>query len=578
MYYPDEIIEEIRNANDIVDVISSYVKLTKKGGSWFGLCPFHSEKTPSFSVSRAKQMYYCFGCHSGGNVISFVMQYENFTFEEAVKLLADRAGIKLPEIHMTSHARQEHDLKTKLLEMHKIAANYYYHELTAGKSKAGIDYFHNRKLTDETIRRFGLGYTGIGSNNLYKLLKEKGYDDELIKASGLVTIEEKGAHDKFWNRVMFPLMDPNNKVVGFGGRVLGDGMPKYMNSPETKIFEKNRFLFGLNYARKTRRDFFFLCEGNMDVVMMHQAGFTNTVATCGTSLTANQPNIIKRYVNKVILMYDSDQAGIAAAQRAIPMLNDAGISVKILDLSPCKDPDELLKQYGSEEMEKRVNNAENSFVWNIGVMKTNYDMQDPQQKTEFEHKVAEALCGFSEALERDNYTRAVSQKYMIPYDELKKLVNSTGNKGYGNAKLSTPHDTFKIKKLDEGLIKTQSFILSSMAGDASLKNQITKYLEPDDFDGELYKDVYIHLCNGDDAAKIVDKYINDDDLTKQVAEILNFSDDTENDEVKSALATAIVRIKQAALERISKEATDINALQNAIKEQAIWKNKRIVLK
>lgn len=577
MIYPDEIIEEVRNANDIVDVISGYVKLTKKGASWFGLCPFHSEKTPSFSVSRTKQIFYCFGCHAGGNVITFVMQYENFTFNEALKMLADRAGIKLPEIHMSNQAKADHDLKTRLLEIHKIAANYYYHELTSPKGKTGLDYFHKRNLSDETIRHFGLGYTGIGSDRLYKMLKEKGYDDSILKETGLVTIEEKGAHDKFWNRVMFPLMDVNNRVIGFGGRVLGDGLPKYMNSPETKIFEKNRFLFGLNYARKTRRDYFFLCEGNMDVIAMHQAGFTNAVASLGTSLTSNQPSLIKRYVNKVILTYDSDDAGVAAAQRAIPMLNDAGISVRILDLKPYKDPDEFLNKLGVEEMEKRVADAENSFVWTIGVLRKQYDMSDPQQKTEFEHKTAEALCGFSEALERDNYTRAVSQKYMIPYDELKRLVNSIGNKGYGVKNQIQMREPVKIKRMDEGLKKTQSFIISCIAGDEELKEQVRKYLSIDDFEGELYQRIITAIYNGSPAASVLDDFVSDTEMMNNAAEILNYSDN-ESEDVRGTLAAAILRIKQAALERKSKEAGDIQALQEVIKEQSIWKNKKIVLK
>ena len=578
MYYPDEIIEEIRNANDIVDVISGYVKLTKKGNSWFGLCPFHSEKTPSFSVSRSKQMYYCFGCHSGGNVITFIMQYENYSFDEAVKFLAERAGIKLPEIKMSNQAKADRDLKAKLLEIHKIAANYYYHILVSDKGKAGLDYFHNRKLTDETIRHFGLGYTGIGSDKLYRLLKEQGYDDEILKESGLVTIEEKGAHDKFWNRVMFPLMDVNNKVIGFGGRVLGDGLPKYINSPETKIFEKNKFLFGLNYARKTRRDYFFLCEGNVDVIAMHQAGYTNAVASLGTSLTSNQPVIIKRYVSKVILTYDSDDAGIAAAQRAIPMLNEAGISVRILDLSPAKDPDEFIKKYGTEELDKRIASAENSFIWNIGIIRRKYDMNDPQQKTEFEHIAAEQLCSFSEALERDNYTQSVSRKFMIPYEDLKRLVNSIGNKGYGIKPSQSTFEPLRIKKIDEGLKKTQSFVLSSISSDEGLRDEVLKYLDSEDFDGEIYKEIYSKLADGHSGAQIINLYCDDTEKTREIAGILNYSSDEINDDAKQALASAVIRIKMSSLERKSANAVDLNDLQSIIKEQALWKNKKIILK
>lgn len=578
MYYPDEIIEEIRNANDIVDVISTYVKLTKKGNSWFGLCPFHSEKTPSFSVSRSKQMYYCFGCHSGGNVITFIMQYENYSFDESVKFLADRCGIKLPEIKMTNQAKADKDLKQKLLEIHKTAANYYYHILTSEKGKTGLDYFHNRKLSDDTIRHFGLGYTGLGSDKLYRMLKEQGYDDTILKESGLVTIEEKGAHDKFWNRVMFPLMDVNNKVIGFGGRVLGDGVPKYINSPETRIFEKNKFLFGLNYARKTRKDYFFLCEGNLDVIAMHQAGYTNAVASLGTSLTSNQPIIIKRYVSKVILTYDSDDAGVAAAQRAIPMLNDAGISVKILDLTPAKDPDEFINSFGTEELDKRIQNAENSFIWNIGIIRKKYDMNDPQQKTEFEHVAAEQLCSFSEALERDNYTRSVAQKFMIPYEDLKRLVNSIGNKGYGINNSKNSFQPVRIKKADEGLKKTQAFVISCIISDDDIRRQVLNYLSADDFEGEIYKEIFAKLSEGMQGAQIMDIYYEDPEKTKEAAGILNYTFDDINDDTKQALASAIIRIKLSSLDRCSNNAADLNVLQSIIKEQAIWKNKKILLK
>ena len=578
MYYPDEIVEEIRQANDIVDVISSYVKLTKKGSTYFGLCPFHSEKTGSFAVNRQKQMYYCFGCHAGGNVITFIMQYENYTFDEALKALAERVGIKLPEVKMTSQDKADKDLKTKLLEIHKIAANYYYHELTSPKNTAGLDYFHKRKLTDETIRHFGLGYTGRGSDNLYKMLKEKGYDDEILKQTGLVKIEEKGAYDKFWNRVMFPLMDINNKVIGFGGRVIGDGEPKYMNSPETKIFEKNKYLFALNYARKTRKDYFFLCEGNVDVVSMHQAGYTNAVASCGTALTDNQIALIKRYVNKVILTYDSDDAGVGAAQRAIPMLNKAGIAVKILDLSPCKDPDDFLKEYGNEEFDKRVANAENSFLWSLSVLKKKYSMQDPVEKTEFEHKCAEALCTFAEALERDNYTRAVSSKFMIPYEDLKKLVNTIGNKGYGEKNTPEVRTPVKLKKLDEGILRTQSFLLSSIAGNESLTKQIIKYLDPSDFQGELYCELASKVFALDDPGKILNSYVDDAQKMNEAASILANQENADEDDIKQQLATAVLRIKKYSLDLLSKEASDIQTLQKVIKEQAVWKNKTIVLK
>ena len=296
MYYPDELIEEVRMKNDIVDVISGYVLLQKKGSSYFGLCPFHNEKSPSFSVSGIKQMYYCFGCGAGGNVITFLMEYENAGFQEAVKMLADRAGIKLPEMEYSEEARRKESRRAKLLEINKEAAKYFYYMLRSPKGKVGYQYLAKRELSDETMKKFGLGYADGAGSDLTAYLRSKGYEDELIKESGLIGFDEKrGMHDKFWNRVMFPIQDSNHRVIGFGGRVMGDAKPKYLNSPETMIFDKSRNLYGLNFARTSRKGNIILCEGYMDVIAMHQAGFTQAVASLGTAFTTGQASLLRRY-------------------------------------------------------------------------------------------------------------------------------------------------------------------------------------------------------------------------------------------------------------------------------------------
>ena len=311
MYYSDDIIEEVRTRNDIVDVISGYVKLQRKGSSYFGLCPFHNEKSPSFSVSPSKQMYYCFGCGAGGNVFTFLMEYENFTFPEAVKALADRAGMELPEVEYSEEAKQQRDLKTAVLEVNKMAAKYYYCLLRAPQGAKAMEYLKNRELSDETMRRFGLGYASQYSDELYRYLKQQGVSDALMKESGLMSVNERqGMYDKFWNRVMFPIMDVNGKVIGFGGRVMGDAKPKYLNSPETIVFDKSRNLYGLHIARTARKKYLIVCEGYMDVISLHQAGFTNAVASLGTALTSQHASILKRYTDEVILTYDSDEAGV----------------------------------------------------------------------------------------------------------------------------------------------------------------------------------------------------------------------------------------------------------------------------
>ena len=268
LYYPEEVVEEVGRANDIVDLVGQYVKLKRQGNRYTGLCPFHNEKTPSFSVSPDMQLYYCFGCGSGGNVFTFVMEYESYSFQEAIEYLADRAGIELPKDAAGSERAQDSRRK-QMLEANKLAARYYYYQLKAKQGKKAYDYLRNRGLSEETILKFGLGYSNISSDDLYRYLKQKGFDDKLLADCGLVKVDARGVYDRFWNRVMFPIMDVNNRVIGFGGRVMGDGLPKYLNSPETSLFDKSRNLYGLHAAKRSRKDWFLLCEGYMDVIALH---------------------------------------------------------------------------------------------------------------------------------------------------------------------------------------------------------------------------------------------------------------------------------------------------------------------
>ena len=403
MRYSDDLIEEIRMKNDIVDVISGYVKLQRKGSSYFGLCPFHNEKSPSFSVSPGKQMYYCFGCGAGGNVFTFLMEYENFTFPEALEMLADRAGVELPKMEYSKEAKEQADLKSALLEINKEAAKFYYYQLRQKTGEQGMAYLKGRELSDETINKFGLGYSCKFSNNLYRYLKGKNYSDELLRQSGLFNVDEKrGMYDKFWNRVIYPIMDVNNRVIGFGGRVMGDAKPKYLNSPETKIFDKSRNLYGLHRARTSRKPYFIVCEGYMDVISLHQAGFTNAVASLGTALTAGHAALIKRYVNEVYLTYDSDEAGTKAALRAAPILREAGVTTRVIRMEPYKDPDEFIKNLGAEAFEERIRKARNSFMFGLEMLEKGYDLNAPEGKTEFLREAARRLARFEEEIERDN--------------------------------------------------------------------------------------------------------------------------------------------------------------------------------
>lgn len=406
MYYPEELIEEVRTRNDIVEVISGYVRLQKKGSNYFGLCPFHNEKSPSFSVSPGKQMYYCFGCGAGGNVITFLMEYENQTFPEAVRTLAQRAGIALPEADDSKEARQADSRRAKLLEINKEAAKYFYYQLRTERGSVGMEYLRKRELSDETMNHFGLGYANKYSNDLIQYLKSKGYSEDLIRDAGLCNVDEKhGMYDKFWNRVMFPIQDINHRVIGFGGRVMGDGKPKYLNSPETEIFDKSRNLYGLNFARTSRKGNVILCEGYMDVIAMHQAGFTQAVASLGTAFTSGQASLLRRYANEILLSYDSDGAGVNAALRAIGILKEAGMIGRVINLEPYKDPDEFIKALGGEEFQKRLDHAENSFFFELRQLQKNYDLSDPEQKTAFHRKSPE-----SSALFRKRWSGKITSK------------------------------------------------------------------------------------------------------------------------------------------------------------------------
>lgn len=598
MYYPEEVIEEVRMRSDIVDIISGYVKLQKKGSNLFGLCPFHHEKSPSFSVAPSKQMYHCFGCGVSGNVITFVMEYENYSFREAVEMLADRAGVKLPKMEYSKEMKAQADLKAALLEINKLAANYFYYQLKQPQGRIGYEYLRKRQLSDETIRRFGLGFSNKVSDDLYRYLKSKGYEDSILKETGLVTIEERGSRDKFWNRVMFPIMDVNNRVIGFGGRVMGDGEPKYLNSPETKLFDKSRNLYGLNYARTSRQKYMLLCEGYMDVIAMHQAGFTNAVASLGTAFTEQHAALLKRYTDQVILTYDSDGAGVKAALRAIPILKQAGISAKVLNMRPYKDPDEFMKNLGPEEFRKRIDNARNSFLYEIDVLKAGCDMEDPEQKTDFYNKTARKLLQFSEALERDNYIQAVSREFFINYEDLRQLVNRLGSR-YGTGTLgkrveggdgsaypsgaeSSPAGGStsrgpggKKKDKEEGIRQSERLLLTWLIEEPKLFDKIQGIIGPEDFVKPLYREaaeeVFKAHENGEvNPAAILNHFIDDEGSYREVAALFNASleESLGNEEQKKAFSETVKRIKKSSLDDRIRKAADLDELQRLIKEQA----------
>jgi len=582
MRYSDDIIEEVRQKNDIVDVVSQYVRLTRRGSTYFGLCPFHNEKTPSFSVTPGKQMYYCFGCGAGGNVYNFIMEYENYTFGEALKHLADRAGVELPKIEYSREVREKAEQRAELLEINKQAAQYYYYQLRTEGGKIGYQYLSGRGLSEETMRKFGLGYSDKFGGGLYKFLKSKGYSDERLRESGLFNVDERhGMYDKFWNRVIFPIMDVNNRVIGFGGRVMGDGKPKYLNSPETKIFDKSRNLYGLNIARTTRKKYLILCEGYMDVISMHQAGFTNAVASLGTALTSGHASLLKRYTQEVLLLYDSDEAGIRAALRGIPILRDAGVSSRVVNLKPYKDPDEFIKNMGAEAFEERLGQASDSFMFRVSIAESEFPMDEPQGQNRFFERCAELLLELKDELERNLYIEAIVKKYRGQYgvsaEDLRKRVNTLALKGTPAENRTQPKTSGgqNKKKKESASDQAQKLMLTWLVTYPEIFDKVAQYLNAEDFIVPLYKEVAQMLFRQREEegqvnpAKLLNSF-TDSEEQREVASLFNATIHLETQQEQDrAFADTLLRIKAESLAEKNRnlDPTDMVGLQQILKEK-----------
>ena len=577
MYYSEEVIEDVRSRSNIVDVIGNYVHLKKKGTSYFGLCPFHSEKTGSFSVSAEKQMFYCFGCGKGGSVFTFLMEYENYTYPEAIEYLAAQAGMELPKQEISEEQRQIADYRAVLREMNKDAANYFYKLLHHEHGKNGYAYFQKRQITEETIKKFGLGYADKYRDDLFQYLVRKGYTKMQLQDSGLVEIEEQGGHDKFWNRVMFPIVDMNGKVIGFGGRVLGDGEPKYLNSRETALFEKKKNLYGLYFARRSKREGFLLCEGYMDVISMHQAGFDNAIASLGTAFTAEQARMIKRYRNQVFLAYDSDAAGRKAALKAVAICQQEGLLTRVVNLEPYKDPDEFIKNLGAEVYEERIQKAVSGIMFEVYVMAAEYNLSDPLSKTEFQKAAAKRLSMIAEKLERENYVASVAKEYQMDYAGLLSLVNKYGEQHLQETKFQKviQEDRVQRNKVEQevknGTVFQEKILLTWIVNHPQLLQQLKNWLNENDFSDKITRRVaQIMLKQFEEqgtiqAAKIID-FFPDIEEHAIVSNILNqevhFDNDDAQDEktVKEYAAKAItesfVRVKEESINRQLKQVTD----------------------
>lgn len=560
MYYSDEVIEEVRSRNDIVDVIGSYVNLKHKGNSYTACCPFHHEKTPSFHVSREKQMYHCFGCGVGGNVFTFLMEHENFTFPEAVEQLAERVSYELPKQSMSEEAKKQADERTKIKEMNKLAAAYFHYLIKTERGQKAMDYLKNRGLTDETIKKFGLGYSDVYSDDLYKYMKNKGYTDQDMKTSGLFKFDEKyGASDRFWNRVMYPIIDTNNRVIGFGGRTMGDGKPKYINTQDTLVFDKSRNLYGLNLAKKSKRSGIIFCEGYMDVISMHQAGFDNAVASLGTALTVGQVNLIKRFTDHVYLAYDSDEAGTKAALRALEIMREFEMPARVISLKPYKDPDELIQAEGTEAFEERIKKAKSGTMFEVDMLAQRYNQEDPQERTQFQKEAAKRLALIMDPLERKNYIDSVSAVYDIDKDALKETVTRYGisqGAGIQNDVFVRPKPKASPEEEKEKQqLKTERLLITWLINDNSLFDVLEGIITPDDFFESTYHEIVKELfeqyknTGGVTPAAIMNHYESKEEHEK-VSEIMqqNFDKEIEEKERYAVVLELVKRIKKRSID------------------------------
>ncbi len=584
MYYEEDFVEEVRQRSDIVDVISSYVNLKRTGSNYVGLCPFHNEKTASFSVSPGKQMYYCFGCGAGGNVFTFLMEYENLTFVEVLEQLAEKAGLELPHQSDSAADRRRRDLRDSVLEVNKLAANYYFSRLKSEKGKTGYDYLTGRGLTPETIVKFGLGYSDA---NLYRYVKSKGYTDQILKETGLFTYDEKrGPYDKFWNRVMFPILDRNNRVIAFGGRVMGDARPKYLNSPETVVFDKSRNLYGLNFIHGRQKGV-IICEGYMDVIALHQAGFTNAVASLGTAFTSQHCSLLKRYTDLVYLCYDSDGAGVKAALRAIPMLKETGIRVKVIDMQPYKDPDEFMKGLSKEAFEERIREAKTSFFYELDHLKRDYDMQDPEAKTRFMNEVAKKCLTFDNEIERNNYMEAFAREYGVRLEDFRKLTAYHSARMVGidyEKRIQGREQKDRKGSGEDGIAQSQGIFLTWLSNHPELFEKTKEVISVEDFVDEPYHQVaemmyeQFYKEGAVQPAVIISRFQSKEEQSL-VAGLFNkeIKELTRDEEQKKAVNEVIRSIKRYSLDHRSRHVTDMGELQHLIEEKKRLQTLQIML-
>ena len=493
--YSEEILNEVRQSNDIVDVISQYVHLKRSGRNFFGLCPFHNEKSPSFSVSPDKQIFHCFGCGVGGNVITFVSQIEGLNFVETVQMLAERANIQLPTLQNNGDTQRE-ILKDKVYKVNEFTAEYYHQNLYKPQAKMAQEYVKKRQLTNETLKSFRIGFSGK-FDELYQELKRQGFQEQEILESGLVNKNERGQYiDRYRNRLMFPICDARGRVIAFGGRVLDDSKPKYINSPENVVYSKGRHLFGLNVAKKGDTKKLLIVEGYMDVISLHQRGITNVVAPLGTALTEQQGWLLRKNSEQIILSFDSDDAGIKAKLRAIDILQNMGCDLRVIQLEGAKDPDEYILKYGNMRFQNVIDKAFSVVEFKVKILKKELDLDNTNDKIKFLNEIAKLISKVDNTMEREVYIEKIAKEYDISkeaiYAEVNKLTykNDKSEKILEKAKPIITHKKVETKEVSESIRRRENTIISILlTGDLSIFEIIKQNIKPEDFQDEINQEI-----------------------------------------------------------------------------------------
>lgn len=565
-----DIIEEIKSRCDIVDIISDYMHLEKSGSNYTGLCPFHSEKTGSFMVSKSKQIYKCFGCNAGGDVISFVMRWENVDFMEAVKILARKCGITLDR-NISEEEKKKIQEINKFREIHTEAARFYFANLLRTKNP-GYEYLRKRGLSDKIIKKFGLGYSPNSWNSLMNYLLSKGYDKTDLVKCGLIThkTESNKYFDRFRNRVMFPIFNYNGKVIGFGGRVLDDSLPKYLNSPETLVFNKRMNLYGLNISKKDiKDDTLILVEGYMDLISLYQNNIENVVATLGTALTIEQAKLIRRFAKNVIISYDSDQAGQNATLRAIDILLKADIKVKILNLKDCKDPDDFIKKYGFDGYKKAIEESDYYIKFKIDLLKNKYNLKNDTQKMNFVEESTLMLKKLKSPIEKDLYAKYLSDLTNISVDSIRASIGIKVSRNYNNknnAKHTNVHRKIEqMSKIQDGYLKVETNFIKLLMENKELRNSVISDIKSDEFSIDETKEIFNYIIKNKELDKITIDKIKSLNISEEyikninnieIEEINTYTIDSTKEIIKKIRKNTIeneIKSMSIQIERLSKE-------------------------